>query len=126
MVVVVVVAILFLSRRMCVFILQRISMDSGGGLDAANREDDAVDESSDASGSGSGGDDGSGQSEADERSNSSEEGDGDEMENRNLRGDEDVEDGAYDGDFKEVVVREPTILLSCLGVGFSNVNRKVT
>ena len=99
-------------------------MDSGGGLEAANREDDAADESSDASGAS--GDDGSGRSEADERSNSSEEGDGDEMENRNLRGDEDVEDGAYDGDFKEVVVREPTILLSCLGVGFSNVNRKVT
>ena len=123
-VVVVVVAILFLSRRICVFILQRISMDSGGGLEVMNREDDAVDESSDASGSVS--DDGSGQSEADERSNSSEEGDGDEMENRNLREDEDVEDGAYDGDFKEVVFREPTILLSCLGVGFSNVNRKVT
>ena len=40
--------------------------------------------------------------------------------------DENGEEDDYDGNFEEVIVREPTILLSCLGIGFSNVNRKVT
>lgn len=95
----------------------RIGSGEGDESEASGNSGDFEQEDEDEDGSGSA----SNEEDLDDREEMA-----GEMKSNLLDGNEGEDQDDYDGNFEEVIVREPTVLLSCLGIGFSNVNRKVT
>ena len=132
MVVIVLVLVVEVVTQLLLCRVQRVAMDSGDRIESGDGQ--AEEDESDASDNDHGSGDFEEEEEEDGNSNASDsEGLDDSNEKmvgvkKNFRdGVEEEEDNDdYNGTFEEVIVREPTVLLSCLGIGFSNVNRKVT